>query len=100
MSLEPPLSAGELAQPALGGLASSALENGAAAGVPGPRRLDGFSSVGMAVAVGGEVDDAEIDAEPVFGSERLGLGYVAGADQEPLAADQRQVGLALAEGQE
>lgn len=60
-------------------------------------QFDFSATMAAPVAVGGDVDDAEVNADPVFRLKPLGLWNVACADQEPLAADISNIGLALAE---
>ena len=51
----------------------------------------------VAVAGCGNVGDAEVNADPVFRIEAFGFRHVANTDQEPLAAHEGQISLALAE---
>lgn len=53
----------------------------------------------LAIAISRNVDNTEINAKPTFRVERLRLGHVARADQEPLATDVGEVGLALPESE-
>lgn len=97
---EPGLLPGEFLKSTLGGLCRSALEPGLPSGELAPDLLDACSAVGGAVAVRREIDDAEIDAKPILGVEVFGLRHIACAGQQPLAAHEAQIGLALAELQQ
>lgn len=95
VALEPALPASEFAEPPLGSLGAALLETGTATGKMGANLFDGFACHHVAVAVGRDVDDPEIDTEPVFGVEPLGFWDVAGASEEPLSADEAEIDLAL-----
>ena len=96
VGLEPPLFAGQFLQPTLGSLRAALLQSTAPLGVTLADPFDISTGVNCSVAVGGEVDDAKIDAKPILGVELVGLGDVAGCSQHPLSADEAKINLALA----
>lgn len=94
-----PFAARQLPQSPLGGLGTATLQTALAARHPTPDFLDRATAVERAVTVSGEIDDSEIDAEPVLGFELLSLRHVAGSGEIPLTADKAEIDLALAIGQ-
>ena len=58
------------------------------------------AGIDLAVARGGDVDDPEIDADPVGRLKLLGFRDVARCGQHPLAAHEAEIDLALAEGEQ
>ena len=100
VGLEPPLLSRELAEPSFCGLCAAALKTSTAAREMCPDLLDGLASVMSAVAVGGDVDDAEIDAENVSGIYKIGIVDIADTGDVPLATHEHQIDLALAEGEQ
>lgn len=88
----------EFAQTAFSRFGAASLQTGFAAGETRADTFDALAAVQRPVAVGGNIDDAEIDAEPIFGFELLGFGNVAGSGEIPLAAHEAEIDLALAVG--
>jgi hypothetical protein len=97
MGLKFPLSCSELGQPSLGTFAGAALETGAPAHEMGADLFDRLAGVGFAVAVGCDVDDAEVDAEHIGRLDQRGIIDVAHAREVPLIPHNHQVDLAVAE---
>lgn len=100
MFLEPRLFAGKFFEPTFGGLGAAFLERGATAGKLGTDTLKFSTSVNLAVACGRDIDDTEINAEPILGFERLSFWNVAGAGEIPFASYQTEISLTFAEGQQ
>src|SRR5262249_48323160 len=60
-----------------------------------PHRLDAGAGVGLALAVGGQVDDPQIDSQEIVHSHRLAIGAFHGQIEQPLALAAEQIGLSL-----
>lgn len=97
---EPGLLPGNLLQPALSGLGAAALQAGFSTGELGSDALYIGAGIDVPIAIGSEIDDAEIDAEPVFGIEFFGFWHVAGGGEIPLSAHETEIDLALAVDQQ
>ncbi len=93
---EPGFLAGSFLQQPLGGLSADLLELGAEALVAVPDPVQPFAAVPGAVAGGGDVSDAQVDAEEPVRFLGFDVGDVAGGVQVPLAVPAHQVGFALA----
>ena len=98
--LEPPLFAGQLPEPALRGFGVALLKSATAAGQLGAASFDCRARVGSSVTVGGDVDDAEIDAEHVGCFDQTGVVDVADDRKIPGAAYQHQIDFALPVGEQ
>lgn len=94
------LLAREFLQPALGCFGAALLKPGLAAGKFAADVLDSGPGVAVAVAIEGDVDHAEIDANHVRYACLFRVWDVAGASQIPLAADKHQIDFALAVGEQ
>ena len=57
--------------------------------------LDGFAGVDVAIGVGGDVDDAQINAQELLGLDRGVLGHLHRAVEVELAAPIDEIDLAL-----
>lgn len=90
----------ELLQAPLGGFAASTLQSGATTSIVLASGLDGVAGVRTAMAIEGEVDDAEVDAEHAFNIDLARVGNVTNAGEIELAAHEHQINLALAEGEQ
>ena len=64
----------------------------------GANALDIGAAVGIPIAIRREIDDSEIDAEPISGLELVSLRNVTRRGEHPLSAHKTQIGLAFAEG--
>ena len=100
MFLEPRLLPGEFDEPPLGGPATDALQNPAALGVASADTLDVSTGIDLTVTGGGDIDDTEIDADPVARLELFGLWDVARRGQHPLAAHEAEIDPTLSEGEQ
>lgn len=94
--LEPRLLSGEVAQSPLGCLGAALLKSIPALLVVAALPFDSGPGIDLAIAIGGQRDDAEINAQPVFGLKLVGFRYVAGNGQHPFAAHEAQIDFALA----
>jgi len=95
IALKAALAARQLFEPALCGLGSYSLERGAAVFVPLAVGLDGIAREDATVAVHGDVDYSEIDAQPTGRVEFWRFGDLTDLMQIPFTVSKDQVGLAL-----
>lgn len=87
------LLARDLLEVTLGRLGVGALEPVAEAGVSLPDRLGLGAGVMFAIAVGGEITDPEVDAQPLLGVHGSALGHLDGDVEVELALAGNEVGL-------
>jgi hypothetical protein len=98
VGLKPPLSSREFAQPSLGKLGGAALKTGAPAQEMGADFFDRVAGIAFAVAVGCNVDSAEVDAEHIGVLDQRGIVDGAHAGDVAPIPHNHQVDLAGAEG--
>lgn len=91
---EPLLLPPTLLQQALGGFGALGLEPRPQFGVASPQPVDLAAGVGLAVRVGGDVDDAKVNAEPVFGLSGGWLGNIYDHGKIENAVPVDEIGLA------
>jgi hypothetical protein len=87
-----PLATSELTQAAFGRLRSDLLERLTAHQIPLAAALDLLARKRFTVAVGRQIDNAQIDAQDTRDIDRLGRLDFASNEQIPFATDQRQIG--------
>jgi hypothetical protein len=97
VGLKPQFSFRELAQPSLGSLGAAALKTRAPTQEMGSDLLDSCSSIGFAVAVDCDGDDAEVNAEQPGRSDQSGNNDVTPAG-DVHAADIHQINVTVREG--
>lgn len=97
---KPGLLPGELFEAPFGCLRASGLKSATTLGEFLTDAFDLGSSVGVALAIECDIDDAEIDAENAFYVDLAGVGHVADDRQEPFALNDHQIDFALAEGKQ
>lgn len=95
MLLKPPLFAAHLAKTALCCFGADALQDGAPFGVAFAVLLDPRAGILVALAVSGDIDDAEINAKHAVRREQSRIIKVTHGAEIPLAAHEHQVGFAL-----
>lgn len=98
--LEPRLFAGEFAESSLCRFGAALLQARAALLLATADTFDLCTGVGFSVAVGGQLDDTEINAKPVLSLKLVSLGDIAGCGQIPLPAHKAEIDLALLEGEQ
>lgn len=97
--LEPRLFAREFSEAALSRLRSSFLKTRTAAVKIGAYLFDGLASVALAVAVGRNVGNTEVDAQGFQRVDQLRIVNVADTGEIEAAPDKQQINLALTEGE-
>ena len=97
LGLEPPLFAGQFPQPALGRFGAALLQASAPLGIMLADPLNLSAGINRAVTGGGKAHNAKVNADPILGIELFGLGNVAGRGEDPLATNEAEINLALAE---
>ena len=100
MFLEPRLFSREFFEPPFSSLGTAPLQGSAASGELGTNTLDLGTIVNLAIAGSCDIDDSEINAEPVFSLEGFGFRDVAGASEKPFSSHQTEINFTLAEGQQ
>jgi hypothetical protein len=100
MRLKPALPAGHSLELAFGGLGAATLKPAPASAQLDTDGFNCLAGIGLAVAVGGDVDDAEIDAENVGRLDQVGIVEVADDGEIPVAAHEHQIHLAPAVGEQ
>lgn len=97
--LEPRLLLREFAETALGRLGAALLKTSTASVKIGSDLFDSFPGVTLAVAVGGDIGDAEINAERFKRIDQFWVVDIADAGKVELAAHIHQIDLTLAESE-
>ena len=95
---ESPFFAGQFPEPTFGGFGAAPLQTGLASGKTIANAFNVRAGVGSAIAIGGQIDDAKVNAKPVFRLELGCLGDIAGRGEIPLTADKAQIDLAFSVG--
>ena len=95
VALESRLLARSAPECTLGGTGADLLQGTAPGVLPAANIVNLRTGIGLSAVINGKVDDAQVDADGIHGSDQRRFVSLAGSSQHPLAAHEHQVDLTL-----